>query len=136
MDTMFGYKEIQWRLFEKRDKNQRRNGYYVINLDDQSGPGTHWVVMNIKPNIMEYFDSFGLNFPTEVIELSDKLNLNFVYISAQYQDVFSVLCGYYCLYFVNESSKGKSYHEIIKTLSLTDIGKRKIHHKVLKIYVS
>ena len=49
------------------------DGFYVVNIDDSNGPGTHWVVMYIKPNISEYFDIYGLNCPEEVIHLSDIL---------------------------------------------------------------
>ena len=31
--------------------------------------------MNIKPDVIEYFDSLGLNCLTEVVQLSDKLLL-------------------------------------------------------------
>lgn len=47
----------------------------MVDLDDQIRPGTHWVAMNIKPDVIEYFDSFGLNCLTEVVQLSDKLLL-------------------------------------------------------------
>ena len=88
-------------------RNQDKKGFYIINLDDKLGPSTHWVVMNIKTNIVEYFDSFVLNCPMEVIYLSNKLRLNYIYNSTQYQNLVSVLCGYYCLFYINESYKGK-----------------------------
>ena len=47
----------------------------MVDLDDQIRPGTHWVAMNIKPDVIEYFDSLGLNCLTEVVQLSDKLLL-------------------------------------------------------------
>ena len=81
--------------------NKHNTGYYVINLDDSVG-GTHWVVMNIRSDIIEYFDSFGFNCQEEIIRVSNRLNLNYVYNSTQYQDLLSVLCGYYCLHFMYE----------------------------------
>ena len=82
------------------------SGYYIVNLNDSTQPGSHWVVINVKPNeVIEYFDSFGLNAPNEVVELSNSLGVNYIYNSTQYQDLKSVLCGYWCLYFVNESRK-------------------------------
>ena len=74
---------------------QTKKGYYIMNLDDGKGPGTHWVGLKISPKIIEYFDSFGLNCPMEVISLSNKLKSNYIYNSTQYQDLKSVLCGYY-----------------------------------------
>ena len=95
-------------------------GYYIVNLNDSTQPGSHWVVIHVKPNIIEYFDSFGLNAPHEVVELSERMGLNYRYNSTQYQDLNSVLCGYWCLYFVNESQKGRSYYDILKPFSHTD----------------
>ena len=97
-------------------------GYYIVNLNDSTQPGSHWVVINVRapPNPIEYFDSFGLNAPHEVVELSERMGLNYLYNSTQYQDLNSVLCGYWCLYFVNESRKGKSYYEIVRPFSHSD----------------
>ena len=65
--------------------------------------------MNIKKNVIEYFDSFGLNCQEEVIEVSSRLAVNYLYISTKYQGLMSILCGYYCLYYTNERSKRKTY---------------------------
>ena len=107
-----------WKNFE---------GYYIVNLNDSTQPGSHWVVIHVrgsteplKYEYLEYFDSFGLNAPMELVELSDKFHLNYLYNSTQYQDLKSVLCGYWCLYFVNESQKGRSYYDILKPFSHTD----------------
>ena len=105
-----------------------KTGYYIVNLNDSTQPGSHWVVIHVRSKTkpmqarepIEYFDSFGLNAPNEVVELSDTLGVNYIYNSTQYQDVNSVLCGYWCLYFVNESRKPKAYYDILKPLSHTD----------------
>ena len=49
--------------------------------------------MNIKPVVLEYFVSFGLNCPTEVIQWSDNLRLNYLYNSTQYQNLSSFFMG-------------------------------------------
>lgn len=100
-----------------------RLGYYIVNLNDSTQPGSHWVVIHVRPGAkpLEYFDSFGMNAPNEVVELSDTLGVNYIYNSTQYQDLNSVLCGYWCLYFVNESRKGRSYYEVVvRPFSHTD----------------
>ena len=38
----------------------------IVNLDDDIGPGTHWVVYRNIDRFCEYFDSFGLMMPAEV----------------------------------------------------------------------
>ena len=60
--------------------NKHNTGYYVTDLDDSMGSGTHWVVMNIRRDIIEHN-------------------------STPYQDLLSVLCDYYCLHCMNEHSR-------------------------------
>ena len=47
-------------------------------------------------------------------------NENIIYNNSQYQNNYSVLCGYYCLYFINERNKGKTLYQIFKPFSLTN----------------
>ena len=86
-----------------RDKisDKHKTGSYAIYFDDSVGSGTHLVVMNIRKDIIECFDSFGLNCPEQVINVSNRLNVNYVYNSTQYQGLLSVLCGYICLYYMD-----------------------------------
>ena len=37
-----------------------KNGGYVINLDEYTDAGTHWIALYVKNNEVIYFDSFGL----------------------------------------------------------------------------
>ena len=46
----------------------KRNEVGIINLDSQIGPGTHWVAYRNNKNGSEYFDSFGLIMPNEVMK--------------------------------------------------------------------
>ena len=101
-------------------QNCTQKGFYIINLDDETGLGTHWTALNIKPHTIEYFESFGLNCPQEVVVLSDKLGVNYIYKSSQYQEISPVLCGYYCIYLTNELSKSKTYYKKIKAIDIRD----------------
>ena len=38
--------------------NKTKDGAYVINLDEYSDIGTHWVALYVKNNVVTYFDSF------------------------------------------------------------------------------
>ena len=84
-----------------RDNIPNQNGMYIINLDSKFGLGTHWVSVIIEPNRILCFDSFGLIPPYELINLRSEYYYNFL----QYQPIKSFLCGYYCLYFLNEFNK-------------------------------
>ena len=35
-------------------------GVYVINLDEYSDIGTHWIALCVQNNNVTYFDSFGV----------------------------------------------------------------------------
>ena len=37
-----------------------RDGAYVINLDEYSDIGTHWIALYVQNNDVTYFDSFGV----------------------------------------------------------------------------
>ena len=44
-----------------RDNLQKiKDGAYIINLDDCSDIGTHWVALYVQNNDVTYFDSFGV----------------------------------------------------------------------------
>ena len=94
---------------------------YIINLDSKIGPGTHWVSVIIEPNKILYFDSFRLIPPYELINLRSEYYYNFL----QYQPIKSFLCGYYCLYFLNEFNK-------LKTDSIKKFNSIKIFNKIIK----
>lgn len=36
-------------------KEKMKRGYYVINVNDKVGAGIHWIAMNMKDNLKEYF---------------------------------------------------------------------------------
>ena len=44
-----------------RDNLQKvKDGAYIINLDEYSDIGTHWVAFYVQNNDVTYFDSFGV----------------------------------------------------------------------------
>ena len=46
-----------------------KGGAYVINLDEYSDIGTHWIAQYVKNNDITYFDSLGVeHIPKEIIK--------------------------------------------------------------------
>ena len=44
-----------------------KDGAYIINLDEYSDIGTHWVALYVQNNNVTYFDSFGVeHIPKEI----------------------------------------------------------------------
>ncbi len=49
-------------------------GWYVINLESSDrGNGTHWTCYRYGENECEYFDSFGIICPNEIIEATGNI---------------------------------------------------------------
>ena len=51
----------------ERSSTERKDGAYVINVDEYSDIGTHWVALQVHNNDVTYFDSFGVeHIPKEL----------------------------------------------------------------------
>ena len=86
----------------------------IINLDDITGPGTHWVCYRNINNVVEYFDPFGLIMPNEVLDYFHTGPVKpIVYSMDEIQNRNTVLCGYWCLYYLFERQRGNSILNVI-----------------------
>ena len=85
----------------------------IINLDDMSGPGTHWVCYRNIDNVVEYFDPFGLIMPNEALEYFRTARKHIFYSMDEIQNRSTVLCGYWCLYYLFERQCGTSILDVI-----------------------
>ena len=108
-------------IYSRNSRNHiHKTGCCIINLDDETGQGTHWVATYIKHDskIIYYFDSFSLPPPLEFIDHAKKLKMNYKYnYGYPIQDIHSVRCGYYCLYFLDNIYK-KSFNKCLKVFNL------------------
>ena len=86
----------------------------IINLHSIEGEGTHWVCYrNLDENMTEYFDSFGLIMPHEIRHYLLTSGKKVIYSQDEIQNRNTVLCGYWCLYYLIERQKGKSILDVI-----------------------
>ena len=76
----------------------RKNESMIINLDDSAGQGTHWVCFSKRDKIINYFDSFGVKPPTELLKYFK--NFQVCYNIDQNQNFNEVICGHLCLDFL------------------------------------
>ena len=78
-----------------------KDGAHIINLDGYSDIGTHWVALYVYNYNITYFDSFGLeHIPKEIKKFIDGflfIKINIFRIQAYY----SIMCGYFCVGFIN-----------------------------------
>ena len=75
-----------------------KDGAYVINLDEYSDIGTHWVALYVQNNDVTYFDSFGVeHIPKEIKTFTGNKNIKTNIFRTQAYD--SITCGYFCIGF-------------------------------------
>ena len=47
-------------VYSRHNLPDKKNGAYVINLDEYSDIGTHWIALYANNKTVTYFDSFGI----------------------------------------------------------------------------
>ena len=77
-----------------------KDGAYVINLDEYSDIGTHWMTSYKQNNDVTYFDSFGVEhipkkIRTFICNKNIKTNICRIYVYD------SIMCGYFCIRFID-----------------------------------
>ena len=108
-------------VFTLRDNlpNKIKDGTYVTNLDEYSDIGIHWILLYVKNNDITYFDSFGVvHIPKEIIKLIGRKNVIVNIFRIQAFD--SIMCGYFCIGFINFMLKSKSLTEYTNLFSPYD----------------
>ena len=74
----------------------------IINLDEYSDIGTHWVALYVQNdnNAVIYFDSFGVeHIPKEIKTFIKNKNIKTNIFRKQAYD--SIVCGYFCIGFID-----------------------------------
>lgn len=86
-----------------------RDGAYIINLDNTNknggNGGTHWCAFYIEGKKAFYFDPFAVHPPEAVERYLSKYDTRMSV--KQIQNIFSNVCGYYCLFFIYYMTKEK-----------------------------
>ena len=113
-------------------KKPLKNGFYIINLDNSGGSGTHWTTLyKINDGLSLYYDSFGFYPPEEIEDLLHKYEYN----KKQIQDIDSTSCGFYCVAFIkfmhNKQDKLKSFNTFIKLFGNNTVNNEIILHQLL-----
>ena len=84
-----------------------KDGEYVINLDEYYDIRTHWIALYVNNKTVTYFDSFGIEYiPKEVKKFIG--NRNIISNTYRIQNYDSVMCGCFCIGFIDCMFKGKS----------------------------
>ena len=91
----------------------------VINLDVSTGPGTHWVAFfKQKGGGAEYFDPLGDRPPRRILSfLNRHTHMGVVCNRVPYQSERSILCGNFCIFYLERRLVGQSFCSITAVLS-------------------
>ena len=103
-----------------------KDGAYIINLDEYANVGTHWIALFCKKNEIVYFDSFGVEYiPEEIKEFIKKFpgNKNIKTNIFRVQEDNSIMCGYFCIGFIDFMLAGKKLTDYTNLFSLSDLKK-------------
>ena len=86
--------------------NEIKDGAYIINLDQYANISTHWITLYANGNTQTYFDSFGIEHITKILNkfIGNKSVITKIYRIQAYD---SVICGYFCIGFIDCMLKGK-----------------------------
>ena len=99
-----------------------KDGAYVINLDEYANVGTHWIALFFNRNEIVYFNSFGVeHVPEGIKEFIRNKNIKANIFWLQAND--SVLCGYFCVGFVDFMLAGKKLTDYKNLFSPHDFKK-------------
>ena len=80
---------------------------YIINLDEFKLIGTHWIALYVNAANLTYFDSFGADpIPKEIKKFIGNKNVKTNIYRIQAYD--SIMCGCFCIGFIDFMLKGKS----------------------------
>ena len=93
---------------------------YVINLDEHAEVGTHWIALFFSRSEIVYFDSFGVQHVPEKIKESI-WNKNIIANIFRVQANNSVMCGYFCIGFIDFMLAGKKLTDFTDMFSTYDL---------------
>ena len=107
-----------------------KNGAYVINLDECKNTGTNWIALDVKNNEVTYLDSFGVEYiPKEVKKAIGNKDIKTNIF--RNQDYNSIMCGYFCIKFIDFMFAGKNLFEFTNLFSPYDFKK---NYKIILSY--
>ena len=104
-------------VYSRDNLPKLKDGAYVINLDKYSDIGTHWLALYVMNNDVTYFDSFDVeHIPKEIKAFIDR-SLSITTNIFRIQAYDSIMCGYFCIGFIDFMLAGKTLTEFTNLFS-------------------
>ena len=108
--SLNGFREV---FLETLPKKVKLNECDILNLDSSSGDGTHWVMWFKQGKDKFYFDSYGVQPPSELIAY---LKSPIFYNSKRVKQNGEVFCGHLCIFALKQLSLGNNLQAVINYL--------------------
>ena len=106
-------------IYSRNNLSKIKDGAYIINLDDYESIETHWIVLYVNAKNVTYFDSFGVeHIPKEIRKFIG--NWNTITNIYRIQAYDSIMCGYFCIRFIDFMLKGKRLVEYTNVFSANE----------------
>ena len=95
---------------------------FILNTDNSSKPGDHWVAVILNQNNCIFFDSFGLPIlnPLLVQFLSQRYK-KAIFSTKCIQHFQSIRCGEFCVAFLKEIKTIKQYKMFLSNFNPEDL---------------
>ena len=99
-----------------------KNGAYEINLDECADVGTHWIALYVKNNEATFFDTFGVEYVSKrIIHFIGHKNIKTNIFRIQANN--SIMCGYFCIGFIDFMLANKNLIDYTSLFSPYDFKK-------------
>ena len=105
--------------------DKRKDGAYVINLDEYPDIGTHWIALYVNAKTVTYFDSFGVEHISKEIEKIIN-NKNIIANIFRIQAYASVISEYFYIEFTNFMLKSNNLTDFTNLFSPNNFKKMMI----------
>ena len=100
-----------------KKKKKEKNDTCIINLDECSDIGTHCVALYVNNNSVNYFDSFSVKYIPKEIKTFTGRSLSITTNIFRIQPYDSIICGYFCIGFIDFMLAGKTLTEFTNLFS-------------------
>ena len=102
--------------------NKMKDKAYVINLDEHADTGAHWITLFCNKNKIVYINSSGVEHIPEVIkEFIGNKNIKANIYRVQSNN--SIMCGYFCIGFIDFMLAEKTLTDYTNLFSPYDFDK-------------
>ena len=109
-------------VFSRNNLSKIKHGVYITNFDVYESIGTHCIALYVNDNNVTYFDSFGVeHIQKKFLKIIGSKNI--VTNIYRVKTLNLIMCGYFCIGFIDFKLKCKSLLDYTNLLSPNDYKK-------------